>query len=290
MSKELVVLVGPPGSGKSTLAKEYARQGHTYINQDIQGQLHHELFASAVALSENIVIDRLNFSKAQRARYLDGAKVAGYNTKIIVLHQPKAVCLQRCLDRTDHETIKDEKSARSALDMFFSKYERPAADEANAVEFRYPEGKKPSAIIVDLDGTLCNIDHRLDHVRKEGRKDWHSFFEGMADDTPNQWCVDIVEGLSSMHQIVYCSGRPDSYRTQTAEWLARHNLGDFRGGHLYMRPRSDSRQDSIIKEIILDFELLTRFTPCVMIDDRQQVVDMWRRRGYVCLQCHKGDF
>lgn len=26
------------------------------------------------------------------------------------------------------------------------------------------------------------------------------------------------------------------------------------------------------------------------VDDRQQVVDMWRRRGITCLQCDVGDF
>lgn len=57
-----------------------------------------------------------------------------------------------------------------------------------------------------------------------------------------------------------------------------------------MRPRNDYRRDDIVKEIILDFEILTRYTPIFMIDDRTQVVEMWRRRGFVCLQCAKGNF
>jgi len=27
-----------------------------------------------------------------------------------------------------------------------------------------------------------------------------------------------------------------------------------------------------------------------VVDDRQQVVDMWRRNGITCLQCDVGDF
>jgi hypothetical protein len=46
----------------------------------------------------------------------------------------------------------------------------------------------------------------------------------------------------------------------------------------------------LVKENILDFELLTRFNILFAIDDRQQVVDMWRRRGITALQCAKGDF
>lgn len=57
-----------------------------------------------------------------------------------------------------------------------------------------------------------------------------------------------------------------------------------------MRRSGDFRPDYIVKEVILDFEILTRYTPYIIIDDRDQVVKMWRRRGYTCLQCAPGDF
>ena len=75
----------------------------------------------------------------------------------------------------------------------------------------------------------------------------------------------------------------------TEKWLQENDL-DLHDGHLYMRPRGDHRADYIAKEIILDFEILTRFTPLMFIDDRKQVVDLWRSRGYTCLACHEGDF
>lgn len=296
--KKFVMLVGPPGSGKSTLSKQYIDEGFTYVNQDLQGKEHLEVFVAAVTLGENIVVDRMNFSKGQRDRYLSVAKKEGYETGIIVLHQPYAVCFDRCMNRKDHLTIKDEKAARSALNTFFTKYERVSDDEANKVVRIWPDGAKPLAIICDLDGTLCDVTHRRHFVRKpEGeRKDWHGFFLGMVDDTPNQWCADLLVAMSLSHHIVYCSGRPDSWRKETVAWLKKWNLFEFENGgpnydfHLYMRPRSDSRQDNIVKEILLDFEILTRFTPYFMIDDRKQVVDMWRSRGYTCLQCDEGAF
>lgn len=68
------------------------------------------------------------------------------------------------------------------------------------------------------------------------------------------------------------------------------------GSHLYgtNTPNSDLDYKAIYlptaREIILDFEILTRFTPYLMIDDRKRVVDMWRKRGFVCLQCAEGHF
>lgn len=306
---KLILLVGPAGSGKSTLAKEYSDLGYTYINQDKQGKGHLAIFEMAINEGSDIVVDRMNFSIDQRKRYLLPAVARGYKTAIIVLHQPYTVCLERMFKRKDHETIKDEKNAHAALSTFFTKYERVQDNEADAVDRRWPDGLKERAIICDLDGTLCNIDHRLYTVRppkeweeevalarKEKRKniynwraDWQSFFQNIPGDTVNYWCADLVDKFSTSAQIVYCSGRPDNHRRATEEWLKANNV-DFHGNHLYMRHRNDSREDSIVKEILLDFEILTRFIPYFMIDDRSRVVDMWRERGYVCLQCAPGNF
>lgn len=225
--------------------------------------------------------------------------------KNLIKSLSKSVCMERCLKRENHPTIKNEQDAGKALDLFFRKYERPTPDEADEIEFRYPKGPKPEAIICDLDGTLCNIDHRLHFVKKEEIKprgfetpikkpDWGSFFKEMTNDTVNEWCEQILMNFSDPEaffnkDIILCSGRPDSYRAQTLEWLYTKTSG-VNFDELFMRSRNDFRKDDIVKEQILDFEILTRYKPVFAIDDRKQVVDMWRRRGIVCLACAEGDF
>lgn len=283
---KLDIFVGPPGSGKSTRAKTLKS---TYINQDSQGREHLTRFSEALLRKEDIVVDRMGFDRAQRLRYIEPAKALGYDINITVFVVPRRVCMERVLARKDHETIKDPIAANQAINLFFAKYEKPTEAEGKVLFEIYNAGERTPAIICDLDGTLCNIDHRLHFVRNiDGqKKNWPAFFRAIPHDSVNEWCADILRKFSGDHEIIFCSGRDETCRASSEKWLKDNNLWF---GHLFMRSAGDHRQDSIAKEIILDFDILPQFDPKFMLDDRQQVVDMWRKRGFVCLQCAKGDF
>ena len=131
-------------------------------------------------------------------------------------------------------------------------------------------------IICDLDGTLCNIEHRR-HLVEGEKKNWKLFFDEMHKDTANAWCVLLLAAMRSRPatEIVFVTGRPDSHKGMTEEWLSRHG---FAGNDLFMRKTGDYRPDWQIKEEILNKHLKDRLILFV-IDDRKQVVDMWRRNG-----------
>lgn len=280
-------MVGPPGSGKTHLAKQMPA---VRVNQDEEGKGHMSSFYNALLAGEDIVVDRMNFDAKQRARYIGPAREREYEIEIVLLYMPHEICLFNCKFRTGHPTIVSEDGAKKALNHFFRAFQYPTPDEGLIVSKRFEAPKKMDAIIVDLDGTLADCEHRRHFVHPpEGeKKDWLSFFKGCGEDAVVAPIHHLILAMQDHCEVVLCSGRPEDHcRELTESWLVNNLGATF---PLFMRPAGDSRQDSLVKEIILDFELLPRYNILFTVDDRKQVVDMWRRRGLTCLQCAEGNF
>lgn len=145
------------------------------------------------------------------------------------------------------------------------------------------------AIIVDIDGTLADCRHRLHYVLPGGKRDWDAFFAAMHLDT----CIVPVRDLVNFARaadllsgdevvdVVLSSGRPESHRGVTEQWLRDNSVGY---DALYMRPDGDTRADHIVKREMLDRIRADGYEPFIVIDDREQVVRAWREAGLVCLQ------
>lgn len=145
-------------------------------------------------------------------------------------------------------------------------------------------------VVFDIDGTLADCDHRR-HFVAQYPKDWDAFFAAMDQDPPKREIVWLAKVLirTKAASIVFCTGRGEEYREQTEAWLKKW-VTDDQPMDLRMRPAADNRPDDVIKQEILDRlrgeDRYILFT----VDDRQRVVDMWRRNGITCLQCAPGDW
>ncbi len=146
---------------------------------------------------------------------------------------------------------------------------------------------KPKAIIVDLDGTLADVSHRRPFL-DETPPDWKSFNESCIVDPVNGWCKSLVLAMYFQRvAVIVTSGRWEEFRDASRTWLDDNGI-PF--AFLYLRQNGDQRSDAIVKEEILNKEILPRFDVLFAVDDRKSVVEMWRRNGIVCLQCAEGDF
>ena len=146
---------------------------------------------------------------------------------------------------------------------------------------------KKRAIIVDLDGTLSNCEHRVHHVQKEP-KDWVSFHSSLVEDKLNNWCHTLINAmLKDDVTIILLTGRDEKYRDLTLGWLERHAI-TFED--LHMRPDEDRRSDHIVKKDIYHNSIKEDFDILFVLEDRKSVVQMWRDEGITCLHCDWGEF
>lgn len=306
---KLTILVGPCGSGKSTFAKTMEGNGYLRISQDDQGKEHLELFQTHITTGRDIVIDRMNFDKKQRDRYRLEAIKNGYTVNFVEFIVPRQVCYDRCMARVGHPTINGfertrfienvfddselsnqtkSKHANSALDTYFRFYQEVSDEEGELLRIQYETENKADAIIIDLDGTLCNLDHRLHYVKGEGKKNWHKFFKECIYDLVYEDVKSVMESeMLAGTNIVLCSGRPADYQVETEEWLS---LNHIKYTSLKMRPKMNYTRDDNVKAMLYRYEIKPYYNVKFILDDRDQVVQKWREMGLNCFQVRPGNF
>ena len=136
---------------------------------------------------------------------------------------------------------------------------------------------RPLAVI-DLDGVVADVRHRLHHVSGK-RRDWDAFFDGIAADAVLPEGRAVVDRLATDHEIVYLTGRPERTRGATDEWLARHGLPR---GQVIMRPEGDRRPARLLKPRLLR-SLAADRQVAVVVDDDAEVCAALQRSGWPVL-------
>lgn len=137
------------------------------------------------------------------------------------------------------------------------------------------------AIIIDLDNTLCNCDHRKDFL-KQRPVNFKGFSEHLGEDIANEWCVKLINRFKDDHEIIYITGRPEEYRDSTRHWFFEQRIV-INSEVLFMRKDGDFRPDYEIKEDIYFDNIKNRYNIVFAIDDREAVVKMWRKNEIICL-------
>jgi len=145
-------------------------------------------------------------------------------------------------------------------------------------------------IIVDMDGTIADIKARV--IRAEAnppqgkRMDWNVFLDPIVmahSDQPNEHVVHLVRMLQETgHRIIVTSARNERHREITTLQLETWGIKYER---LYLRKDDDFRQDGIVKAELYEQILSDGYMPRIAIDDRNQVVEVWREKlGIHCWQ------
>jgi len=295
--KTIIMLRGLPASGKSTYAKSLVKENpgqYKRINRDdmremLDGyhlskdnerfvkRLRDWLIVEALRDGKHVIIDDMNLSEKNinRVKQLmdQHRKKTGEQVKLEI--KEFKIELEEAIARdAERKQPVGARMIRKLHNQFYGN----GKSKGRGPYYTEQDKSLPPAIICDLDGTLAIIDHRNPFDASTCEQD------GL-----NEPVADIVMSYrASGHQVILLSGRTDNYMPQTKRWLDKHQIEyDL----LLMRKHGDSRKDAIIKKEIVDTHIKEKFYVKFVLDDRNQVVDMWRNEmGYACLQVNYGDF
>lgn len=298
---------GLPASGKSTWARELVRQGDGQIirvnlddlrvmlgidpacSEPIDKELtktlhvlHDKAILAAVAAGKDVVVDNTHLVPTipKRIKKLfDGDvqfKVQDF-TDI-----PLYTCLYRDEHRENSVGADVIKSMAKALNKpwrlteeFMNDYEYPLIP-VDPEELDENGFDKEPVFVFDIDGTLARH-HRSPYDYSRLHTD--SVYEHIK--MLNQMFWD------QYYTIFIVSGRPDSCRAETEQWLQDNNIFYH---ELYMRRADDKRNDADVKHEIFDKYIRPNFWVENWFDDRDRVVRRLRKLGINVSQVAYGDF
>ena len=303
MSK-LLILVGAPGSGKSTFARYFLRTEDNWIrvNRDdfrlmqfgdslmipfYEERISKMVEASVLTLLKsdtNVIIDATNTSLRTIQDIIHTyTEYADISFKVFDL--PVDELVKRC-DKRYEETGKfisksvverNVANLKHTLEKFdFAPIPRKV--QVATTSYATQDKNLPKAVICDLDGTLSLLN---------GRDPYNA--ATCDNDLLNEPVAAALKMAKQQgYQVILLSGREGKFREPTVRFLDKHQIGyDL----LLMRTSNDFRKDNIIKRELFEGEIQGKYFVEFLLDDRNQVVDMWRKDLHLpCFQVNYGDF
>lgn len=309
---KLIAMRGYSGSGKSTRATEIANDidgvvvNRDYLrkmmlnawwtgNKEDEDRVTTAEDAQVRALLKSgvsVVVDATHLAATYLRKWARMASRHGAEFEIVDVHADIADCKQRVYERwsrdmgSDHARYLDPKVVDSQAKRFpVEKWPAIKADAPFVVEPVEPNDNLPPAIIVDIDGTLA-------HIPEGGRSPYD--YARVSDDVVDPIIRDLVNRHHIQgYEVLIVSGRDDACLEATTQWM-RVNQVMF--SDIFMRPTKavdiygGKTPDYVVKYRLFNEYIRGNFDVQLVLDDRDQVVDVWRRLGLKCLQVAPGDF
>lgn len=279
--KKIILLKGLPGSGKSYWAKAQCNAETVRVNKDdirammggefskgkenITLAIRDQAVIQALKQGKTIIVDDTNFAPQHEARMREIALAFDAQVEIMLFDTPVADCIKR-------DAARPNPVGKAVIMDMYRKYLKPLPEPVQ----HNPE--LPTCIIVDIDGTLAHMTGRSPY-------DYTRVHEDVVDEKI-QWLANNV-ARDAMAKMIVLSGRKDDCRDETSRWLMDNNISF---DYLLMRKSEDDRPDWIVKKEIYERYIKGKYNVLFVIDDRDQVVTMWRDEGLKCLQVAEGNF
>lgn len=309
----LTAMRGYSGSGKSTRAAEIAKEtGAVVVNRDLLRLMllgsywtGKKLDEDRVTLAEetqvesflrngtNVCVDSTHINPSYLRKWARMATRLGIDFTVVSCVADVHDCIDRDYERgaNGERAVGRNVILKQAKQWPMEKWPQIVAKPFDIVPVGEYDDQIPDAYLFDIDGTLAHMNGRSPYDYSQVKTD-------TVDETVRELAGVIYDLRNHMNfpwrpRVIIMSGRDDSCRQDTTEWLANN---DIQWDEFYMRPANatdnhgNKLPDWMVKYALFDKYLRGRYNVRAVFDDRNQVVDMWRRLGLQCLQVAEGNF
>lgn len=280
-----------PASGKTTHAKEQVLKnpsGITRVNKDeLRAMMHCSKYSKsneklvlevrdciiteALLEGKHVIVDDTNLNPIHEERIRAIAKSLAHKNVQVKIEDFRHVPLKTCIER---DAARENPVGKDVITDMYNQYMKHyiSPEESNINQ----NEELPPIIIVDIDWTIANNTMRSPYD-----------YSKVEQDAPYKDIIRLLDALSGTYSIWFVSGRTDECFVETSKWLAE-NI-PFTYEFLKMRKTWDNRGDDVVKiEIIKD--IVKNYYVEAIFDDRNRVVDAWRKHGFRCLQVQEWNF
>lgn len=291
------ILIGVPASGKSTWSDAFLAKNPNYIRLNRDGyRLQHRNEQQCIPKIEDLITDEfyhtidlaltrklsllIDNTNLQR-RYIDEiVERVQYRSNVSFMVFP--ISLETAIER---DALRAKSVGEEVIKKMYTSYEElmdsfDYTDQSQKI-FIYKEpiwtpGLR-KIVVFDLDGTLTHTN---------GKRGYFDWTKCDRDDLDQIVFRAYQRHIAAGDTIFFITGREEAARESTERWLAVYAPVYER---LLMRESDDYRPDYKVKEEIFNEHIKGQFNVEVIYEDKQKVVDMWRRLGLKVFQVSKGD-
>lgn len=245
--------------------------------EDLVTKIHDVAIAEALRAGKDVIVDNTHVHPRYIKPIADIGYKAGAEVELVLIDVPLNVALERNKRRGEmggrfvpENIVREQYAALQQSKNFV--LEMPELPEPY---FGTPG--KPAAFLFDLDGTTFHMN---------GKR--NPYAHNVDVDDPDETVLDIVMRFQSTGLLaIAMSGREEITRELSLAALEENGVVPHA---LFMRSDKDMRKDSVVKAELFDKYVRDNYDVQFVLDDRNQVVDMWRSMGIKTLQVDEGNF
>lgn len=290
MKRKVFMTIGLIASGKSTYAKNLVKENpniqrvsrddirsmttdyqFTSENEKIVDKLYRSLIETyLISTTKDIIMDEQNLNVERKEEFKKWILSIEPDVEFIEIEFP--ITLGEAIER---DSKRERPIGKSVIKQTYQKYE---IQLKQMVEKHKPkqviDANLPWCCLIDIDGTLADSTNR--RIFDDTQLMTDNVINPVRNILLNHLFINSEMPDNSRQSIFIMSGRKDSCKDKTIEWL---NANSIPFNDIFMRKADDNRKDTVVKQELYEQHIKGKYNVAYVVDDRPSVCQMWINNG-----------